>query len=223
MNFLPLALPVLFVLFSVGNMNAQTSTKLKYLALGDSYTIGESVDEQGRWPVQLAKALNEQGIPVAHPKIIATTGWRTDNLKNGINIAQLKETFDMVSLLIGVNNQYQGKPADQYAVEFKELLKIAIALAGNDKDRVFVVSIPDYGFTLFGLPKQEKISRELDEFNEINKRITTEQGIQYFNITDISRKGLEDTELVAPDGLHPSAKQYGMWVQRIVQSLVVKR
>lgn len=222
MKFQSLLLNVLFILFSVGTMNAQ-STKLKYLALGDSYTIGESVDEQGRWPVQLTKALNEKGIPVEPPKIIATTGWRTDNLKNGIKIAQLKEKYDMVSLLIGVNNQYQGKPADQYAIEFEELLKIAITLANDDKDRVFVVSIPDYGFTPFGQPNQEKISKELDEFNAINKRITSEHGIQYFNITDISRKGLEDQELVASDGLHPSAKQYGLWVQRIIQSLQVKK
>ena len=205
-------------------MSAQTkSGPIRYLALGDSYTIGESVKESGRWPVQLAQALGQQGIEVAPPVIIATTGWRTDNLRNGIQIAQLKEKYDMVSLLIGVNNQYQGKPADQYAIEFGALLKMAITLANDDKDRVFVVSIPDYGFTPFGQPNQEKISKELDEFNAINKRITTEQGVQYFNITDISRRGLEDPELVASDGLHPSAKQYGLWVQRIIQSLEVKR
>lgn len=212
---------IILLTFFFQSMNAQT-TAIKYLALGDSYTIGESVAETERWPVQLAAALSKKGIPVEKPTIIATTGWRTDNLKNGINIAQLKDKFQLVSLLIGVNNQYQGKPADQYAVEFEDLLKTAIALAGGDKERVFVVSIPDYGYTPFGEPKQEKISKELDEFNAINKRITAEHGITWFNITDISRNGLDDPALVAGDGLHPSGKQYSLWVERILSGLKVK-
>ncbi|HRK55551.1 MAG TPA: SGNH/GDSL hydrolase family protein [Cyclobacteriaceae bacterium] len=202
------------------SMCAQTSKQLKtYLALGDSYTIGESVPETERWPVQLAKALTEKGIPVASPKIIAVTGWRTDNLKNGIDIAQIKERYDLVSLLIGVNNQYQGKPADAYAVEYETLLKTAIQLAGGEKANVFVVSIPDYGYTPFGAPNQPKISKELDEFNAINKRITEAYEITYINITDISRRGLEDPELVADDTLHPSGKQYTLWVKRILENL----
>ena len=201
-------------------MCAQTAQEpLKYLALGDSYTIGESVAESERWPVQLAKALTEKGTPVLKPKIIAVTGWRTDNLSNGINIARLKNEYDLVSLLIGVNNQYQGKSAKEYAVEYEELLKKAIELAGDNKDRVFVVSIPDYGFTPFGQPKQEKITKELDEFNAINRRITEGYGIMYINITDISRKGLDDPNLVASDGLHPSGKQYTLWVERIIPQL----
>ncbi|MGE0590892.1 MAG: SGNH/GDSL hydrolase family protein [Cyclobacteriaceae bacterium] len=202
-------------------MSAQNSQPLKYLALGDSYTIGESVAENERWPVQLAEQLRAKGFEIDKPRIIATTGWRTDNLKNGINIAQIKETYDLVSLLIGVNNQYQGKPVDQYAIEYEDLLKTAVGLAGGDKEKVFVVSIPDYGFTPFGKPKQEKISKELDEFNEVNKRITESYGIQYFNITDISRHGFDDPELVASDGLHPSGRQYKLWVDRIVESLKV--
>lgn len=201
-------------------MCAQTAQEpLKYLALGDSYTIGESVAESERWPVQLAKALTEKGTPVLKPKIIAVTGWRTDNLSNGINIARLKNEYDLVSLLICVNNQYQGKSAKEYAVEYEELLKKAIELAGDNKDRVFVVSIPDYGFTPFGQPKQEKITKELDEFNAINRRITEGYGIMYINITDISRKGLDDPNLVASDGLHPSGKQYTLWVERIIPQL----
>lgn len=205
------------------SMCAQTSKQPKtYLALGDSYTIGESVPETERWPVQLAKALTEKGIPVASPKIIAVTGWRTDNLKNGIDIAQIKEKYDLVSLLIGVNNQYQGKPADAYAVEYETLLKTAVQLAGGEKANVFVVSIPDYGYTPFGAPNQPKISKELDEFNAINKRITETYGITYINITDISRRGLEDPELVADDTLHPSGKQYTLWVERILENLSLK-
>ncbi len=204
-------------------MCAQTKKEpLRYLALGDSYTIGESVAENERWPVQLAKALSESGMPVGTPKIIAVTGWRTDNLRNGIDIAQIKEKYDLVSLLIGVNNQYQGKPADAYATEYEGLLKTAIQLAGGDKSRVFVVSIPDYGFTPYGKPKQEKISKELDEFNAINKHITELYGVAYIDITDISRRGLDEPELMATDGLHPSGKQYTLWVERIMESLRLK-
>jgi len=154
------------------------------------------------------------------PTIIATTGWRTDDLKKAVPAAHLKNEYGLVSLLIGVNNQYQGKPADRYAVEFEDLLKTAIQLAGGKKENVFVVSIPDYGYTPFGKSAQSNISSALDEFNAINKRLTQKHGIKYINITDISRKGLEQPELVAPDGLHPSGKMYALWVGRIVESLV---
>jgi lysophospholipase L1-like esterase len=154
------------------------------------------------------------------PSIIATTGWRTDDLKKAVTAAHLKNDYRLVSLQIGVNNQYQGKPADQYATEFEDLLKIAITLAGGKKENVFVVSIPDYGYTPFGKSKQSAISPALDEFNAINKRITQKHGIKYISITDISRKGLEQPDLVAPDGLHPSGKMYALWVERIVEGLV---
>ncbi len=222
MNFQSLLSSSLLILLLGNTMCAQTTNKsISYLALGDSYTIGESVAEAERWPVQLAKALNERGIEVAHPVIIATTGWRTDNLKNAIDIANRKETYGLVSLLIGVNNQYQGKPVDQYAIEYEDLLKTAIALAGGEKENVFVVSIPDYGYTPFGKPKQAQISEALDEFNSVNKRITESYGIAYFNITDISRRGFDDPELVASDGLHPSGKQYALWVERILEGLKI--
>jgi lysophospholipase L1-like esterase len=195
------------------------SQPMKYLALGDSYTIGESVLPAERWPVQLAELLRQKGKEVDPPTIIATTGWRTDNLKNAISIAKLEEDYDLVSLLIGVNNQYQGKPLDQYKIEFEELLKTAVRLAKGNKANVFVVSIPDYGFTPFGKPKQEKITRELDQFNAVNKEIASQYGIRYFNITEISRKGLEDPSLVAADGLHPSGKMYKQWVDLIVRDM----
>lgn len=192
----------------------------KYLALGDSYTIGESVAEPDRWPNQLVDSLRQHRMLFSKPTIIATTGWRTDDLKRAVTAAHLKNEFGLVSLLIGVNNQYQGKPADQYAVEFEDLLKTATQLAGGKKENVFVVSIPDYGYTPFGKPKQSVISLAINEFNAINERITQENGIQYVNITDLSRKGLEQPDLVAPDGLHPSGKMYALWVERIVKSLV---
>ncbi|MEQ1585021.1 MAG: SGNH/GDSL hydrolase family protein [Cyclobacteriaceae bacterium] len=188
--------------------------EFKYLALGDSYTIGESVAEAERWPNQLA-----QKLKIPNPKIIATTGWRTDDLNGAIKSANLTNDYDLVSLLIGVNNQYQGKSAAQYEIEFEDLLKTAIKLAKGKSKNVFVVSIPDYGFTPFGKPKQEIITPQIDEFNQINKRIADKYQISYFNITEISRKGLDDPTLVAADGLHPSGKMYAQWVEVISEGL----
>lgn len=195
--------------------------KVKFLALGDSYTIGESVLQTERWPVQLIQALRAQHVECFDPKIIATTGWRTDQLKSAIKAANLTSDYTLVSLLIGVNNQYQGKSAESYAPEFEELLKMAIALAGNDKSRVFVVSIPDYGYTLFGRSNQPAISKGIDAFNAVNRSITNALEVSYFNITEISRKGLEDTDLVASDGLHPSGKMYSQWVDLIMKSVTI--
>lgn len=200
---------------------SQQKKSIKYLALGDSYTIGESVSEEERWPNQLGEALKKKGYEVEKPKIIATTGWRTDNLKNAMTIAQLKPEYNLVSLLIGVNNQYQHKPTEIFAKEFEGLLNDAIHLAGGKKENVFVVSIPDYGFTPFGKPKQTEISKELDAFNEISKKITEKLKIKYINITDISREGLNKPDLVAGDGLHPSGKMYGLWVDRILETLII--
>ena len=190
-----------------------------FLALGDSYTIGESVAEDQRWPVQLVTALHKQDLSFESPEIIATTGWRTDQLKEAIESHDLPRNYDFVSLLIGVNNQYQGRSVPQYEKEFSQLLQMAIEHAGGDKSRVFVLSIPDYGFTPFGKDKQQTISKEIDEFNEVNRRITEMNGVAYINITDISRRGLKDPKLVASDGLHPSADMYRLWVERILDQL----
>jgi lysophospholipase L1-like esterase len=198
------------------------SQKRKFLALGDSYTIGESVEPSERWPVQLVRALNADGAGFADPIIIATTGWRTDDLKNAIVAASPPTDFDIVSLLVGVNNQYQGKSVADYGPEFEELLKMAIRLAGGDAKKVFVVSIPDYGFTPFGNASQEKISKDLDDFNSINRKIAEKHGVIYIYITDISRRGLDDPDLVATDGLHPSGKMYAEWVSRIKNSLTTQ-
>jgi lysophospholipase L1-like esterase len=189
---------------------------IRFLALGDSYTIGESVAEAERWPVQLvARFRGERKLTCDDPRIIATTGWRTDQLKSAIDAANIKPgDYNLVSLLIGVNNQYQGKTVESYRPEFEELVNRAIALAG-DKSNVFVVSIPDYGYTPFGKSNQEKITRELDAYNAANKQISEKLGVAYFNITDISRRGLSEPDLVASDGLHPSGKMYAEWVALI--------
>jgi len=197
-----------------------TDRAIKMLALGDSYTIGESVAEHQRWPLQLMFAMRERKYVFDEPVTIATTGWKTDELMRAITVQKPARDFDLVSLLIGVNNQYQGKSIAQYKSEFSELLDVAIAHAGGDKSRVFVLSIPDYGFTPFGEQKQKSISKEIDKFNEVNRNITKKYDVTYIDITDLSRRGLEDPELVANDGLHPSGKMYTLWVERILQHLV---
>lgn len=218
---------LLFILLVASTQSmAQTLTlhePIKLLALGDSYTIGESVGLSSRWPMQLVDSIQKRGVDCLPPKIIATTGWRTDNLKNAISRTKFKkeEPFNVVSLLIGVNNYYQGKSAESYAPEFEELLKTAIQLAGGDKSSVFVLSIPDYGYTPFGKDNQQKISEGIDAYNAVNKSITDKYGIKYFNITDISRRGLDEPDLVAPDGLHPSEKMYSQWVEVILKDITI--
>jgi lysophospholipase L1-like esterase len=191
----------------------------RYLALGDSYTIGQSVDVADRWPIQLAARLTDTRLAVDSTRIIATTGWTTANLINAIDNAALEPEYDMVSLLIGVNNQYQGRNIDEYRTQFEQLLQTSIALARGDKSHVFVVSIPDYGFTPFGQNNQASISQAIDQFNAVNREITEAYGVAYYDITPISREGLERPEMVASDGLHPSGVQYGEWVESFYQQV----
>ncbi len=200
----------------------QTKEKVRFLALGDSYTIGQSVAVSERWPVQLIDSLREKGISCYDPQIIATTGWRTDNLKAAIESTNFSGSYNLVSLLIGVNNYYQGKSVASYSPEFTELLDIAIDLAGGDKSHVFVVSIPDYGYTPFGQGNQSTISQGIDSYNAANKFLTGTKGVTYINITGISREGLARPELVASDGLHPSGKMYTEWVELILDKLSVQ-
>ncbi|HRI79736.1 MAG TPA: SGNH/GDSL hydrolase family protein [Cyclobacteriaceae bacterium] len=213
---------LLFCFLFFSQLRAQTEVtgvNIKFLALGDSYTIGESVAEKERWPEQLATTLRARGKQIEKPLIIGVTGWRTDQLKKAIVDAHLKNEYNLVSLLIGVNNQYQGKSVESYAPEFEDLLQTAVILAGGKKENVFVISIPDYGYTPFGKPKQQQITKEIDQFNTVNKAITLEYGIRYVEITDLTRKGLEKPQYVAEDGLHPSGKMYSLWVDRIIKSL----
>ena len=194
---------------------------IKYLALGDSYTIGQSVAIAERYPIQLESQLKFDSTNFDTTIIIAKTGWTTTNLKNAIEAANITDTFNLVSLLIGVNNQYQGKPIEQYKIEFEELLKKAINFAAGKKENVFVVSIPDYAFTPFG-NGNTTISQEIDDFNLVNKTITDSIGVSYFNITPISREGLEKPELVASDNLHPSGLQYTRWVELFYNEVKLK-
>lgn len=187
-------------------------TGIRYLALGDSYTYGQNVLENERFPNQLVENLAKQQIEVTHLRNIARTGWTTDELQAGIAAAAIADsTFDMVSLLIGVNNQYRNRSIEVYKTEFTALLHQAVKFAGGRQNRVVVVSIPDYAFTPFG-GGAARISTEIDTFNAANEQITKANGIAYINITPISRDGIKDPSLVASDGLHPSGKQYGRWV-----------
>ena len=197
-------------------MTFAQSIPTRYLALGDSYTIGEGVAEHDRWPVILAKRLG-----IAMPAIIAKTGWTTDELQQAIKKEPPDKNYDLVSLLIGVNNQYRGYDLEIYRKEFAQLLRQAISFAGNDPTKVFVVSIPDYGVTPFAAKKQaQKISEEINIYNSINKEISLKQGVQYFDITSISRKAAQDQTLLAEDELHPSGKMYLMWVESFVEEVV---
>ena len=212
-NLLGLLFTLLNGISPTTEMQEQRKT---YLALGDSYTIGESVSESERWPVQLATKMTAKGISMADPKIIAKTGWRTDQLKAAIESdKELAESYDMVSLLIGVNNQYQGKSAESFAPEFEGLLQMAIRLAGDDARRVFVVSIPDYGKTPFGATKEKQIEKELKAYNKVSKKVCRKYKVKYFDITHGSRRAKTDPELIAGDGLHPSGKMYREWVAAV--------
>lgn len=188
-----------------------------YLALGDSYTIGESVFENQRFPVQLVEALKEEDYKIQAATIVAKTGWTTDELKSGINTASLSKSYNLVTLLIGVNNQYRGRDSEEYRITFRELLQTAIGFAQNNAKNVIVLSIPDYGVTPFAENRNtNKIAKEIDTFNQINLEETQQAGARYINITPISREASSDQTLIAHDGLHPSGKMYGLWVQKIL-------
>ncbi|MEQ9279816.1 MAG: SGNH/GDSL hydrolase family protein [Balneola sp.] len=204
-------------LFCCLTISCAQKNNISYLALGDSYTIGEAVSEEQRWPVQLTEKLNEAGIHVDDPLIIAKTGWTTDELQKAIVEKNPKTDYDLVSLLIGVNNQYRGYPIDQYKKEFKELLLQAVAFADGDTTKVFVVSIPNYGVTPFGIEKgEEKIRQELLVYDSIADSISSAYNIPFINITPISEKAKKDSSYIASDQLHPSGKQYIEWVDLIL-------
>ena len=203
-----LAIAALLLASCSGMTSAPASPR--YLALGDSYTIGESVDPDQRFPHQLAHALG-----IATPQVIAKTGWTTDELDAAIDAADPQGRFDLVTLLIGVNNQYRGRDAEQYRGEFAALLQRAIGFAGGDASRVIVVSIPDWGVTPFAEGRDRAaIASAIDRYNEINREEAMRAGARYVDITPVSRGS--DPALVAADGLHPSGNQYREWVALIL-------
>ena len=187
-----------------------------YLALGDSYTIGQGVPAQDRYPVQLRDRIEKSGMRSDTLVIIARTGWTTDELSAGIDNTDIEPSYDLVTLLIGVNNQYRGRPLENYREEFVELLNRAINFAGNDRGRVVVLSIPDWGVTPFASGRdREKIAQEIDAFNNVNRQESEYAGVAWLDVTEISRLATDRPELLASDGLHPSGIMYRMWVEEL--------
>jgi lysophospholipase L1-like esterase len=207
---------------SANNSNKTDSTimanpnSLTYLALGDSYTIGQSVPQAQSFPYQLADLLKAQSLTIETPTIIATTGWTTDNLINAIaNSGLTGKKYSFVTLLIGVNDQYQGISIDNYKVKFAQVLNTAIAFAGGDVNHVFVLSIPDYGVTPFANGQDAIIGPQIDAFNAVNYAVSVKAGVNYLNITAISKQAATNLNLVAGDGLHPSGAMYALWMQQL--------
>jgi len=205
-------------------VNATTLTppsgSISYLALGDSYTIGESVLTADSFPYQLAAQLNSNNYNVTAPTIIAATGWTTDNLINIVNKSGITyKRFDFVTLLIGVNDQYQGLSQTNYRIKFAQILDSAIVMANHKKSRVFVLSIPDYDVTPFGAGNDNTIAPQIAQFNAINRDESQKAGVNYVNITDISMLAATNASLTANDGLHPSRAMYNLWVQSFLSSV----
>lgn len=212
-----------FLVMLMGNPPQGGERQLKtYLALGDSYTIGESVAKEMRWPNQLARTLRQSGMPLENPHIIAQTGWTTDELLTALESAAMNKSYDYVSLLIGVNNQYRGRSVDSFVPEFTSLLERAIAVSKNKSEGVFVLSIPDWGVMPFAEGRDRtKIASEIDAYNSSIEQICRAFGVRYFNITEISREAKENPNLVAIDKLHPSETMYAAWVKTILPFFIV--
>ncbi len=208
---------------ALNNTTNSLDMDYSFLALGDSYTIGESVGEQDRWPVQLVEELNRRGYKVAAPKIVAGTGWTTGNLVRAMNSElPVQRDFDLVSILIGVNNQYQGTDISEYETQLRTVFRKAINHSKRRERGVFALSIPDYGATPFGTDNAEEIAREIDAYNAVVRRVAEDKGVAFFNITPISREAVRDKGLIAKDSLHPSPNMYRFWVLEIVDDVAGK-
>lgn len=191
------------------------TSKYSFLSLGDSYTIGESVSESDRWSVQLAGLLRKDGLDVGNPDIIAKTGWTTAELQAAIKASGNQKTYNLVSLLIGVNNQYRGQSQDTYRTEFRELLQTATKFAGGKAAHVFVLSIPDWGYSPYAVGQSKaRIAQEIDQFNAIAKDECAKASIAFVDITPLTRAASTDDKQFASDGLHYSGKQMKLWAEK---------
>jgi lysophospholipase L1-like esterase len=206
------------------NQEAMSQKSISYLALGDSYTVGEGVPLYESYPYQAVQILRKKGFNLQAPEIVAKTGWTTDELQAGINGAKFLPYYDVVTLLIGVNNQYRGKTPELYADDFESLLKQAIAFAGNDNKRVAVLSIPDWGATPFAEGRDRaKITAEIDAFNAVNRKLSSKYRVQYIDITPGTRLAAQDPSLVTKDKLHPSGKEYTKWAEKVAKFVTTIR
>lgn len=214
---------VFLLVLALFSSSALVSHKTKkhmytYLALGDSYTIGEQVPMHENFPYQTVDLLRKQRFDVADPVIIATTGWTTDELAASIREHNIQDKFSFVSLLIGVNNQYRGRDVENYKEEFTQLLTQAIAFANDQPQKVFVISIPDWGVTPFANGKDHgKIAEEINAYNAACKEIAEAHKCQFIEITESTRKNGKDKDYLAGDGLHPSTKEYTIWAERLAE------
>lgn len=194
---------------------------LSFLALGDSYTIGTSERPEHSWPQQLVNTLGKKGKFIKAPQIIAGAGWTTEKLISEIQSSNFNIEYDLVSLLIGVNNQYRGLDINQFKKEFISLLEKSITLAGNDTSKVFVLSIPDWGVMPFAARRDtKKITREIGKYNTIIKEEVAKRNVLYIDVTKLSRQAIVDKTLIASDGLHPSKKMYKTWVKKILKNIL---
>jgi len=211
---------IFYILFSllIGVFSCQKKiTPQSYLALGDNYTVGESVLQNQSWPFQLTKVLSEKNIKISSPRIIAKTGWNSSELKIGINNSSLDFPYDWVSLLIGVNDQYQGRNIEEFKEQFEVLLAEAISFSGNKKERVFAVSIPDWAVMPFAKElNREQISKEIDDFNQVIYEVCSFENIHFIDITSISRSVKDNPSFIAKDSLHPSGTQYSRWIKQMI-------
>lgn len=201
---------VIFLALSC-QINEKSKKRYNYLALGDSYTIAESLNLIDSYPHQLKNQLKK----IDSVNIIAKTGWTTGELIDTLKSLNINNKYDYVSLLIGVNNQYREYDISIFEKEFEYLLNLAIQYA-NDRSKVFVISIPDYGVTPFGFKNRDKIYKEIDQYNLIKRKIVEKYNIRFYDVTDISREAKEKKYLIAEDSLHPSREMYSLWVDRIL-------
>ncbi|MDB2329854.1 SGNH/GDSL hydrolase family protein [Flavobacteriaceae bacterium] len=207
----------LILILLVGCSSHEQKPPKLYLALGDSYTIGESVEVFERWPNQLVSELNKNSIVFEQAKIIAKTGWTTGELLNAIEEQQIDESYDLVSLMIGVNNQYRGLSIENFKEEFTVLLKKAITFSKKNETGVVVLSIPDWGVTPFASDRdQNKIAEEIDQFNSVISQVCSNYKVSYIDVTEISRQVTSQPNLVAQDGLHPSSIMYSLWIKKVL-------
>lgn len=201
-------------------MTVQIKKTYSYLALGDSYTIGESIPGPDNFPNQTIRLLKHSGYEFGPAEIVAKTGWTTDELQYKIDNYSFKPPYDIVSLLIGVNNQYRGRSVEDYKPGFENLLRQAIQFAGNKADHVFVLSIPDWGVTPSAAGRdREQIAREIDAYNAANKSISEQLKVHYIDITPWTREAVNDPSLIAGDGLHPSVKEYRRWSEKLADKI----
>ena len=197
------------------NLNSPSESPYSFIALGDSYTIGEGVNEDERWPNQFVDVAYESGVDFDQPMIIAETGWKTYDLLNAINQTNFTKKYDYISLLIGVNNQFNSRPIDEFEEDLNKLMDEMKRIKKNDGS-IIIISIPDWGYTPFGESSDmSDISEQINLFNSSLRKFATTNGLKYVDVTEISRRGINEPDLITNDNLHPSGIMYLEWAKKI--------